>query len=158
MKLLLNTEVTIGAETGSKTEVRRELTVRSTVLDCVNESDNRTNTGAVNIPLADTCELVAPLVVLGVNGLTSPICSNAATLLDTERGPKEFAIASATAFCKPAQNSGDLKAAPQSTEEWDGPGAVSLVISYRIRHICVLTTKKNFHVYFQQIAKQLAMR
>ena len=66
-----------------------------------------------------------PLVVLGIEGLTSPNCFNASTLLDTERDPKELAIASATVVFKPAQNSGNLKAVVQSTEELDVPGAVS---------------------------------
>ena len=65
------------------------------------------------------------MVVLGIDGLTSPICSNVVTLLANERDPDEFSMASATAVCKPAQNSsGDLNAAAQSIDEWDEPGAV----------------------------------
>ncbi len=113
-------------------------------------SDHPRKTGAVNIASIDACELVAPPVALGIDGLTLPNCSNAATLLETERGPIDFAIASATAVCKPAQNSGDLKAAVQSTED----------LSYRIRHICIHKKQilKFFpQFYVQQSAKQLAM-
>ena len=49
--------------------------------------------------------------------------------LATERNPDEFPMDFATAVCKPAQNPGDLNAAAQSIDEWDEPGAASLVIS-----------------------------
>ena len=87
------------------------------------------------------------MVVLGIDGLISPICSNVITLLANERDPDEFAMAFATAVCKPAQNSGDLNAAAQSIEERDEPGAVSLVISL---------TGSDIFVFKQKIIKKIS--
>ena len=80
MKLLIPA-VTVGAGTDSPTEVGQELTVRSTTLDCVNATDKPTETGAVNIPWDDACDVL----VLGIDGLTSPICSNVVTFVQRRK-------------------------------------------------------------------------
>ena len=99
----------------------------------------------INVPSVVACASGALTVAVGQ---TSPICSSVVTDDSVDPcAPIVFAMAPATTVWKPEQNSGDWKAAAQSTAAEDETVGRSFTLSTSIALFSTTHEKKKSNIY-----------